>query len=115
VIDIYKIKFSKDKLRQFTPQERAFFFLFGYSLNQMAIFKKLVVFSSNRTPEAPVHEQVSGAQTQILVRHMVGVAVTLGSGSSNTMLTTIVSYKSSGTSPIDPAVGKGLRESGGAG
>jgi hypothetical protein len=73
VIDIFRIRFPKDKLAQFTPQERAFFFLFGYSLNQMAVFKKLVVFSSNKTPEAYVHQHVSRAQTQILVRHMVGI------------------------------------------
>lgn len=73
MIDIYRINFPKEKLRELSPEERSLLFLLGYAANQLVIFKKLVVFSSNKTPEEYVHQHVSGAQTQILVRHMIGV------------------------------------------
>src|SRR4051794_33013123 len=74
MIDIYRIKFSKEKLREFTAEERSLFFLLGYAANQIAVFKKLVVFGTNHTSDdRHVQAMVEGAQTQIIVRQFVDI------------------------------------------
>lgn len=73
MIDIFRIRFPKEKLRALSSEERSLFFLLGYAANQIAVFRKIVVFATNKTPEEYVDQHVTGAQTQILVRHMVGV------------------------------------------
>jgi hypothetical protein len=74
VVDIYRIKFPKEKLREFSSEERSLFFLLGYAANQIAVFKKLVVFATNHShDDRHVQSVVEGAQTQILVRHFIGV------------------------------------------
>ena len=74
VIDIYRIKFPKDRLRAFSSDERAMFFLLGHAVNQIAVFRKLVIFATNISREnRHVQSLVEGAQTQILVRHFIGV------------------------------------------
>ena len=47
MIDIYRIKFPKERLQDLTTEERSLFFLLGYAANQIAIFKKLTVFATN--------------------------------------------------------------------
>jgi hypothetical protein len=48
--------------------------LLGYAANQIAVFKKLVVFATNHShDDRRVQSFVEGAQTQILVRHFIGV------------------------------------------
>ncbi|MDX3972129.1 MAG: hypothetical protein QHD01_36780 [Bradyrhizobium sp.] len=73
MIDIYRIRFPKERLREMTTEERSLFFLLGYAANQIAIFKKLTVFATNVTTGSDVRATVEGAQSQILVRHLVGV------------------------------------------
>jgi hypothetical protein len=73
MIDIYRIKFPKERLQQLTTEERSLFFLLGYAANQISIFKKLTVFATNIDSEAKVRAMVEGAQSQVLVRHLVGV------------------------------------------
>jgi hypothetical protein len=73
MIDIHRIRFQKERLREFTTEERSLFFLLGYAVNQIAIFKKLTVFSTNFDSDSQVRSIVEGAQSQILVRHLVGV------------------------------------------
>jgi hypothetical protein len=73
MIDIYQIKFPKERLSELTSEERSLFFLLGYAANQIAIFKKLTVFATNIDSEPPVRSRVEAAQSQILVRHLVGV------------------------------------------
>lgn len=73
MIDIYRIKFPKERLKELTTEERSLFFLLGYAANQIAIFKKLTVFATNIDSEQRVRSMVEGAQTQVLVRHLVGV------------------------------------------
>jgi hypothetical protein len=73
MIDIYRIKFPKERLQELTTEERSLFVLLGYAANQIAIFKKLTVFSTNVDTKQPVRAAVEGAQSQILVRHLVGV------------------------------------------
>jgi len=73
MIDIYRIKFPKERLQDLTAEERSLFFSIGYAANQIAIFKKLTVFATNVSSESQVRAIVEGAQSQILVRHLVGV------------------------------------------
>jgi hypothetical protein len=73
MIDIYRIKFPKERLSDLTSEERSLFFLLGYAANQIAVFKKLTVFATNIDSEPQIRSRVEGAQTQILVRHLVGV------------------------------------------
>jgi hypothetical protein len=74
LIDIYRIKFQKERLREFSSEERSLFILLGYAANQIAVFKKIIVFATNHSSEdRPLQSLVEGAQTQILVRHFVGV------------------------------------------
>ena len=63
----------KDRLRAMPKEERALLFLLGYAANQITLFSKLVIFSSNKTPDNPVEEHLSNAQTQILARVAIGV------------------------------------------
>jgi hypothetical protein len=53
--------------------ERSLFLLLGYASNRVNALWKLVIISTNPTIEDPVEERVSGAQTQILVRLLIGV------------------------------------------
>jgi hypothetical protein len=73
MIDIYRIKFPKERLSELTREERSLFFLLGYAANQIAIFKKLTVFATNIDSTPQVRSRVEAAQSQILVRHLVGV------------------------------------------
>ena len=73
MIDIFRIKFPKERLAEFTAEERSLFFRSGYAANQIVVFKKLTVFANNVDSEPQVRSRVEGAQTQILVRHLVGV------------------------------------------
>lgn len=73
MIDIYRIKFPKKRLQELTTEERSLFFLLGYAANQIAIFKKLTVFATNVNSGSEIRAIVEGAQSQILVRHLVGV------------------------------------------
>ncbi len=70
---IYRVPLPLEKLQGLTKEERALLFLLGYASNQITMMQKLVLFSSNRTPEDPVEQGLSGAQTQMLARLAVGV------------------------------------------
>jgi hypothetical protein len=65
MIDIYRIKFPKERLQDLTAEERSLFFLLGYAANQIAIFKKLTVFATNVSSGSQVRAIVEGAQSQI--------------------------------------------------
>lgn len=73
MIDIFRIKFPKERLAELSEEERSLFFLLGYAANQIAVFKKITVFATNIDSEQHVRSRVEAAQTQILVRHFVGV------------------------------------------
>jgi hypothetical protein len=73
VIDVLRIPLPKDHLRTIPKEERALFFLLGYAANQITLFSKLVTFSTNKTPDNPVEENISYAQSLILARVAIGV------------------------------------------
>jgi hypothetical protein len=73
MMDVLKIAVSKERLRVMPADERALLILLGYAANQINEFSKLVLFSSNKDGSGEVEQKLSGAQTQMLVRVLVGV------------------------------------------
>jgi hypothetical protein len=63
---------TKEILEQMNADERSAFLLLGYASNQVNLYWKLVIIATNNTPDDPVEQRVSGAQTQILVRATIG-------------------------------------------
>jgi hypothetical protein len=74
MIDVMALNGAKDLLMKMTPAERGLFLLFGYASNQVNVLWKLVIVATNETPENPIEQRVSGAQTQIVVRLLIGVS-----------------------------------------
>ncbi|MFO1101830.1 MAG: hypothetical protein U1E20_02875 [Methylocystis sp.] len=59
---------------QATPSnERALFILLGHVANQLNLFTKLIIFSSNKTTDDDLGRILSGAQTQMLMRMAIGI------------------------------------------
>ena len=72
MLDILRLPMPKETLSKMTSEERSLFLLLGYASNQVNLMWKLVIIATNHTPKNPVEQRVSGAQTQILVRHTIG-------------------------------------------
>jgi hypothetical protein len=72
MLDILQLPMPKDTLAKMTPDERSLFLSLGYASNQVNLLWKLVIIATNHTPENPIEQRVSGAQTQILVRLTIG-------------------------------------------
>jgi hypothetical protein len=73
MIDVMALDGAKEFLVKMTPAERGLFLLFGYASNQVNVLWKLVIVATNETPENPIEQRISGAQTQIIVRLLIGV------------------------------------------
>jgi hypothetical protein len=74
MIDVLALDGAKDLLTiKMTPAERGLFLLFGYASNQVNVLWKLVIVATNETPENPIEQRISGAQSQIVVRLLIGV------------------------------------------
>lgn len=73
MIKVYRIPLSKERLHELSKEERSLFFLLGYISNQITLNQKLVTFSTNRVPFDHVEQMLTGAQTQMMARNMVGV------------------------------------------
>lgn len=72
MIEVYRIPVPKDRLRAMPKDERVLFLLLGYAANQLSMLQKLLTIATNRTPAAELEQHATGAQTQMLVRLMVG-------------------------------------------
>ena len=72
MLDILRLPMPKETLSRMIPEERSLFLLLGYSSNQVNVLWKLVIIATNHTPNDPIEQRVSGAQTQILVRLTIG-------------------------------------------
>jgi hypothetical protein len=73
MIDVLRMGFTKKHLLKMTEEERGAFLLFGYTSNQANVLWKVIIASLNRDPPDPVDARVSAAQSQVLVRLMIGV------------------------------------------
>jgi len=72
MITVYRIPIPKDQLRGMPRDGRVLLLLLGYASNQLSMLQKLLIFATNRTPGAELEQHATGAQTQMLVRLMVG-------------------------------------------
>ena len=72
MVTVLKVPVSKDRLRAMPEDERALLILLGYVANQINLLSKLVIFSSNKTPDGVEHA-LCAAQTQMLARLAIGV------------------------------------------
>jgi hypothetical protein len=73
VIPIYRVTVPKEKLRSLSGEERVLFFLLGYAANQITLFQKLLVLSTNNEPENPEEQVLAAAQSQMLARLAIGI------------------------------------------
>jgi hypothetical protein len=72
MIKVYRIPVPKDRLRAMPKDERVLLLLLGYAANQLSMLQKFLNFATNRTPEAEFEQHMTGSQTQMLVRLLVG-------------------------------------------
>jgi len=75
MIKVQKFQISKKDLAALPPQERSIIFLSGHTLNALGIWMKILRFSTNYRTEQPVDAMVSGAQSQVILRSLLGVLV----------------------------------------
>jgi len=73
MINVLRIPLPKERLLVIPKEERALFLLLGYAANQINLLSKLVIFSTNKTPPDQPEQSLSGAQSQILARILIGV------------------------------------------
>jgi hypothetical protein len=73
MIKIYRIPISKDQFRQLPKPERSLVLVSGHILNQISVFMKLVRFSTNKDPPNEIEANVSGMQSQLILRCLLGV------------------------------------------
>lgn len=73
MVKVYKITISKDKLAAMPEKERSLMMLLGYAANQINFFAKLVLLSSNKDGLTEMEQKLSGGQTQMSLRILIGV------------------------------------------
>jgi len=75
MITVYRVPISKEQFRSIPSAERGLVFVAGHILNQIGVFMKLVRFSTSHTSEDPIESRLSAAQSQLLLRCLIGVLV----------------------------------------
>jgi hypothetical protein len=75
MITVYKVPISKAQFTAIPRDERALVLVSGHILNQVSVFLKLVRFSTCKDPTDPIEARVSAAQSQIILRCLIGVLV----------------------------------------
>jgi hypothetical protein len=71
MIDVYKVKITKEQFESMPEEARTAVFVVGHILNQISVFHKLIRFSNARDPANPVEANASSMQTQILLRSLM--------------------------------------------
>lgn len=71
--EVYRVAIPKETLSKMPAEERNLFLLLGYAANQITLFRKLLIFSTNDHPEDTDQSTIAGAQTQMILRILVGV------------------------------------------
>jgi hypothetical protein len=72
VLHVLQLPMTKEILGKMSVEERSLFLLLGYASNQVNALWKLVIIATNETPENPIEQRVTSAQTQIFVRLTIG-------------------------------------------
>jgi hypothetical protein len=73
MVEVFKIALPKDKLIAMPEKERSLMMLLGYAQNQINFFTKLVLLSSNEDGPTEMEQKLSGGQTQMSLRILIGV------------------------------------------
>jgi hypothetical protein len=73
MIQVIRIPVSKQSLQALSKDERVLLLLLGYVANQIMMMEKLIIFSIRKEPTELVEQQMTGVQTQMLLRLMIGV------------------------------------------
>jgi hypothetical protein len=73
MVEVFTVPISKAQFQQIPENERALIFVCGHILNQISVFMKLVRFSANNDPTDATESKVSGMQTQIILRFLMGI------------------------------------------
>lgn len=75
IVTVYRVPISKEQFQSIPSAERALVFVAGHVLNQIGVFIKLVRFSTNNDPADLIEGRVSAAQSQLILRCLIGVLV----------------------------------------
>ncbi len=73
MIDVTKVPVPAELLKRMTNEERTFFLLMGHAENQISVMYKVLRFSTNGDPANEVEQIVTGSQTQIILRLLIGL------------------------------------------
>ena len=72
-ITVLRVPLPMDSIKKMSNEERSIMFLIGYAENQISMMLKFILFLTNKEPSDPLEQQVRGAQTQMLLRIMIGI------------------------------------------
>lgn len=73
MITVYRIPISKAEFRRIPREELGLVIVAGHILNQISVFMKLLRFSTSKDPKDPIEGNVSGMQSQLILRSLMGV------------------------------------------
>lgn len=73
MIQILRIPVPKDRLQALSKDERVLLLLLGYVSNQILMMEKLLTFASRKDPTDDAEQKMTGVQTQMLLRLMIGI------------------------------------------
>ena len=71
--DVLKIDVPKARIMAMPARERAMFLLLGYATNQVALYTKLAILSTNYQTADEVENTLSAAQSLMILRTVAGV------------------------------------------
>ena len=71
--DVLKITLPKEKIMAMPSRDRAMFLLLGCAANQVALYSKLAILSTNHSSSDKVEDTLSAAQSLMIVRTVAGV------------------------------------------
>ncbi len=70
--EIFRLAISKSQLESVSSVERSLLLLSSYAINQINVLRRLLIFSTNFESKVEVENVLSGAQTQMILRFLVG-------------------------------------------
>ena len=71
--DVLKIAIPKARIMAMSPRERAMFLLLGFAANQVALYTKLAILSTNYRATDEVENTLSAAQSLMIFRNVAGI------------------------------------------
>ncbi|MBU3888716.1 hypothetical protein [Methylosinus sp. KRF6] len=71
--DVLKVQVPKSRIMAMPARERAMFLLLGYAANQVALYTKIAILSTNYNSSDSVENTLSAAQSVMILRTVAGV------------------------------------------